>query len=91
MVLDVAHVVLVRATHLSCEASPIKSSFCITSQYPRDGQQSPKVLGKYSTLVLCMATSEPLPHRPTHKSRRLRGQEPQQATQEKMVRIDKIC
>ena len=32
-----------------------------------------------------MATSEPLPQRPTRKSRRLRGQEPQQATPEKVV------
>ena len=32
-----------------------------------------------------MATSEPLPQRPTRKSRRLRGQEPQQATLEKVV------
>ena len=33
-----------------------------------------------------MATSEPLPKRPTRKSRRLRGQELQQATPEKVVR-----
>ena len=32
-----------------------------------------------------MATSKPLPQRPTRKSRRLRGQEPQQATPEKVV------
>ena len=36
-------------------------------------------------VFLRMATSEPLPQRPTHKSRRLRGQEPQQATPEKVV------
>ena len=40
----------------------------------------------YIRLVfLRMATSEPLPQRPTRKSRRLRGQEPQQATPEKVV------
>ena len=36
-------------------------------------------------VFLHMATSEPLPQRATCKSRRLRGQEPQQATLEKVV------
>ena len=36
-------------------------------------------------VFLRMATSEPLLQRPTRKSRRLRGQEPQQATPEKVV------
>ena len=36
-------------------------------------------------VFLRMATSEPLPQRPTHKSRRLQGQEPQQVTPEKVV------
>ena len=39
----------------------------------------------YLTGVLCMATSEPLPQRPMRKSQRLRGQELQQATPQKVV------
>ena len=41
--------------------------------------------GDSTYAALRMATSETLPQRPTRKSRRLRGQEPKQATPEKAV------